>query len=261
MEIDRSFEDFLADISAQDSVLFCGAGYFLQDRLCRKYPGIHIECLSRDEQRICCEEGKFFRETAFDYIIAGDLLNKTAEPETLAICMRKHLKETGMLLCAFANSQYWQRLCGEQDIEMPVGWSVAEMGMLFQNAGWQDIAVGQIFGAAPTRMLAELQQQGYTNEHRELETMYWTIRVYRMKPETAWLRQFYTAEVRQQLAYILRRIENDIEAAENIEKLWSVCGEMQISGDYLLRFMHNVLLSPAIVLQRLSRGIEGENHG
>ncbi len=59
--------------------------------------------------------------------------------------------------------------------------------------------------------------------------------------------------LQQELAYILRRIENNIDLRLNIELLWQFCTRNQIDSDYLLTFLKKTMLKPNIILQKLQQ--------
>ena len=60
------------------------------------------------------------------------------------------------------------------------------------------------------------------------------------------------SEVTQELVYLLRRIENDVEPTANIERLWKYCARHQIDSDYLLALTDKALLYPKRVLVALA---------
>lgn len=63
----------------------------------------------------------------------------------------------------------------------------------------------------------------------------------------------YPAEVRQELLYLLRRIENGIEVENNIQGLWQLCGQQKIDADYLLQFIGSALVKSKDVLDALAK--------
>lgn len=60
-------------------------------------------------------------------------------------------------------------------------------------------------------------------------------------------------EIQKKLAYILRRIENNVEQDLNIERLWNLCTQNRISGDYLLSFLKKTMLKPDLILNVLQK--------
>ena len=67
--------------------------------------------------------------------------------------------------------------------------------------------------------------------------------------------------VRQELARLLRRIENDIAPQENINKLWQLCEQEQITFEYLQGFMAECLLKYQYTLERLAASVQTAEKG
>lgn len=60
-------------------------------------------------------------------------------------------------------------------------------------------------------------------------------------------------EIQQELVYLLRRIENDIDSGMNIERLWKYCARHQIDWDALLLLLRGAMLDPERILKILSQ--------
>ena len=63
----------------------------------------------------------------------------------------------------------------------------------------------------------------------------------------------FSLDIRQELAYALRRIEYGIDVDANVRKVWRLCAHYRMDADYLIPFIRAVVLSPSKVLDALSK--------
>lgn len=63
----------------------------------------------------------------------------------------------------------------------------------------------------------------------------------------------YSSEVKQDLLYLLRRIETDIDIQDNAQKVWQLCERENIDADYLLQFIKNTMVKSRVVLELLAK--------
>jgi len=61
--------------------------------------------------------------------------------------------------------------------------------------------------------------------------------------------------IRQELAYVLRRIENDLDVEKNMGRLWRLCANYRMEGDLLIPFIKSAALNPDKVLRVLAQPV------
>ena len=62
----------------------------------------------------------------------------------------------------------------------------------------------------------------------------------------------YPLEVRQELAYVLRRIEYGIDVDANVGKVWRLCANYRMDAGFLIPFVKAAVLAPHKVLEALA---------
>lgn len=208
---------------------------------------------------------------SFDCMLLDRLLERVDVPQELLTELMQYLTADGCVIAAFANMRYWRNwqelLAGHWRYD---GHGVRQSGIrhsfaqpeiveLIQQAKFADLCFDVCQSAAPHELLQMLETAGAENEQDDLETEYWIMRASRQRNQTLWLQQFFTPEIRQQLVYLLRRIETNIDAETNSQEVWRICAEQEITAEYLLPFIQNTMLHPELVLQRLAKQAENSS--
>lgn len=202
-----------------------------------------------------------FAKESFDYIITGSCIEQMVEPEDFVRRLFVYLKPEGKLLASFGNVRHWSVL---KDL-MEGHWHYAkqtnrkaynalsfftltEISRLFENAHYKEVQFAAQIEKSPEALLIKLEQCGFINFNGDLEVDHWLVQVCKTDKATECLKSFFTAEVRLQLVFLLRRIENDIDLQQNCADFWQLCRVEKIPVQYLLAFIENTMLQVEKVL-------------
>lgn len=245
-------------------ILFFDTEQGLEAVLHDKYPQAELVRLSRrmvgkwEENKILPLSGNF------DCLLLDHLLEQVDMPQLLVDALKQYLTPDGCMIAAFANIRYWRNwqelLAGhwryDENGVRQTGirhlFAQPEIVHLAQQARFADLCFDSCQSAAPKEFLHMLEVIGARNEQDDLETEYWIMRASCQRNQTLWLQKSFTPEIRQQLAYLLRRIETGIDIQANACAVWELCAAQQITAEYLLPFIQNAMLHPQLVLQRLA---------
>lgn len=142
---------------------------------------------------------------SFDYIFLSEMTCNFESLQVLSEDARKHLRGNGKLLGI-----------------LPVmdGNSLQKISVLLK----QSYEVLKIVDFGSTSYYLFKADKYFLHEH------------------TSWLRSFFSPEVRRQLVWGLRRIENDIDIERNIQDVLRLCKQQQITAEYLCCLMNDTLL-------------------
>ena len=73
----------------------------------------------------------------------------------------------------------------------------------------------------------------------------WLVKACKCTAEVAALKEFFTPESRADLSRLLHRIEYDIDAEENFQRLMTLCEREGIFDEYLSDFINQVVVHAA----------------
>ena len=186
-----------------------------------------------------------FPEGTFDLVLAEPCLTLAYAPyETLA-GIGKLLKETGHLVTQFRNIRYWQVLedlregfFHEREERL---YAKPEIVRLLNDAIFKEISFAPLRQDGKEKEM-EWAQQGFANFSHDLATEIWMLLAGRSTAAVANLKSFFTHEVRRDLAWLLHRVEYDIDREENLERLWAFCRRHMIFEDYLGDFAREIIV-------------------
>lgn len=251
----------MRDFGRLPSILICEDEPILINKIKRKYDFFQIEILSETERNFLLKNQMSNYKQRFDYVFLGNILEQSRDPLSLLKRCRDLLTGDGWLLAIVSNSQYkaGREICDNLDIKMGSGFSLEELVAFFREAKYEDLRfdqMGELSGAQNCD-----KKQGAVEETDSYTAIkYWLIKAgkYDFTEKTSWLRSFLDPEIRQELAYVLRRIENDIELSVNFQQLWHLCQQYDITAEYLVPFIQNTMLYPNKVLKLLSENIKEE---
>ncbi len=192
-----------------------------------------------------------FPEGHFDLVLAEPCLTMAYTPyETLAGISRL-LKETGYLVTEFRNIRYWRILekirqgCYHEREERL--YAKAEVVRLLNDAIFKEVSF------APLRKQEEGEQEkawedlGFVNFRQDLGTEVWMIKAGRSTDAVVNLKSFFTLAVRKELAWLLHRIEYDVDREENLVRLWALCRREGIFEDYFWDFAQEIILHSEVI--------------
>ena len=176
-----------------------------------------------------------FEEESFDYIIADRCLEKMSNKQDFAFAMFFWLKQTGCLLTSVSGLTGLNgRLKGfgpDQDI--------LDIRRLLTISFYKEIEIVDVNQSSSLR-----PSIFKTADNERL----WIVRAYRSTPQTAVLKQFFTPEIRRQLAVFLRRVAYDVDRTQSCHHVWRICDQYKISLLYVVAFVQNAMLNPLAVL-------------
>ncbi len=200
----------------------------------------------------------------FDYIIVGNLLEKIDNPEKNIHFLWRHLDKGGSVLANIHNVRHWSVLkelmsghwryteCGVVQRSNIRFFALPEIIHLFETAQYKEIGFIAKVVLGPKDLLMKLLQCGFDNENNDLEVAEWLVKASKCDQSTERLKAFSTHEVRRQIVFLLRRIENDIDPQGNCAELWLLCIKKQIPVAYLAALAQNSMLYPAKVLSAVA---------
>ena len=187
-------------------------------------------------------------ENFFDIIVAEDLLTYTDDPYKSATKICRQLKQTGFLVTQFESVRFIGVLESLRQGYFPVRerrlYAKTEIVRLLNDSLFKEISfVPDIIVEADIKDWINF---GFDNFNNELLVKNWIVKASRSKAEVAALKQFYTSDIRKELARILHRIEYDIDREENIIRLKNLCQQHQIFDDYLIDFIDSIVVHKKI---------------
>ena len=248
----------MRDFGKKPSILICEDDPIFINKIKRKYDFFQIEILSETEKKFLLKNQLPNYKQRFDYVFLGNILEQSGDPISLLKKCRDLLSGDGWLLAIVFNSQY-KAIYDNLGIKMCSGFSLEELVAFFREAKYEDLRFDQV-GELPGPKNCEKKQGAVEESDSYTAIKYWLIKAgkYDFTEKTSWLRSFLDPEIRQELAYVLRRIENDIELAVNCQQLWHLCQQYDITAEYLVPFIQNTMLHPNKVLNLLSENIKEE---
>ena len=115
-----------------------------------------------------------FAPETFDYIISDLLLEQAGNPQDIAACFSRYIKQTGALLTSFRNIRHWSVL-----EELRDGHYYRVCARLFAKPEFEKLLYASYYKAvrmraqrraAPPEVMARLQAAAFENTHDDLET-------------------------------------------------------------------------------------------
>ena len=83
---------------------------------------------------------------------------------------------------------------------------------------------------------------GFDNFNNDLTTKIWFVKACKCTAEVAALKEIFTPEVRAELSRLLHRIEYNIDAEKNFQRLMTLCEREGIFDEYLRDFINQVVV-------------------
>ena len=183
-----------------------------------------------------------YPRASFDYIISDLTLEQAGNPQDIAAGFSTYLKETGSWLTSFRNLRHWSEI---QNIMEGHYYHVAarlyvrpEFEKLLYASYYKDVHLRPQRREAPEGLIAKLEAAGFENLHDDLETEFWLVKADRSMPELALLKSMYTKEDRQELAWLLHRIEYDVDTERQCAAFWALYARLGLFPDYVAAFVH-----------------------
>ena len=154
------------------------------------------------------------------------------------------LKDSGALLTEFFNVRFvgvLERLRRGKffDNEQRL-WAKADVVKLLDDAIYKEIHF--LPGAREKISAEEWESFGFENYNEDLATRIWLVKACKCTAEVAALKEIFTPEVRADLSRLLHRIEYDLDAEENFQRLMKLCAREGIFDEYLSDFINQVVV-------------------
>ena len=180
----------------------------------------------------------------FDLIVARDVLTVGENFYALLMEFNHLLKDSGALLTEFFNVRFvgvLERLRRGKffDNEQRL-WAKADVVKLLDAAIYKEIHF--LPGAREKISAEEWESFGFENYNEDLTTRIWLVKACKCTAEVAALKEIFTPEVRADLSRLLHRIEYDLDAEENFQRLMKLCEREGIFDEYLSDFINQVVV-------------------
>ena len=183
----------------------------------------------------------------FELIIAPDVLTTGENFYSTLLTLNHLLKDSGAVLTQFYNVRFvgvlenlrqGRFISNERRL-----WAKANVVKLLNDAIYKEI-----------RFMPDMQENfsadewidfGFENFSNDLSTRIWLVKACKCTAEVAALKDVFTHETRAELSRLLHRIEYDIDAEENFQRLMNLCEREGIFDEYLSDFIGQVVLHAA----------------
>ena len=189
----------------------------------------------------------------FELIIAREVLTVGENFYAMLMAFNHLLKDSGTLLTEFYNVRFvgvLERLRrgkffnNEQRL-----WAKADVVKLLDDAIYKEI---HFLPGARENAIRNVElgirnwiDFGFENYNEDLTTKIWLVKACKCTAEVAALKEIFTPEVRADLSRLLHRIEYDIDAEENFQRLMKLCEREGIFDEYLSDFINQVVIHAA----------------
>ena len=253
--------DFLDSDTKASAVLVIESTQYLPS-LRVKFPDAELYSVAADDEAPCFEEAEGlgvhwntldYRETvlpfsrrSFDIVIAERMLENVANPQDIASGIGTFIKDTGFLLTSFENIRYWRVLQELMDGHFYAivrrRYAKPEFERLLYASFYKEIFFSPLRKPGADGEIERLVAAGFENRVGDLDTEVWLVKAMRSSADVSALKEEYTPEERKRLATLIRRIEYDIDAEENVSGFWRLAEAAGFSADYLARFALEIVV-------------------
>lgn len=183
----------------------------------------------------------------FEIIIAKDVLTVGENFYAMLMAFNHLLTDSGYLLTQFHNVRFagileclrqGRFLNNEQRF-----WAKADVVKLLNDAIYKEIHF--MPGERENLSANDWESFGFDNFNDDLITKIWLVQACKCTAEVAALKDVFTHDVRAELSRLLHRIEYDIDAEENFQRLTELCERESIFDEYLSDFIEQVIIHEA----------------
>ena len=183
----------------------------------------------------------------FDIILARDVLTVGENFYAMLMAFNHLLTDSGYLLTQFYNVRFvgiLERLRqGRFFNNERRFWAKADVVKLLDEAIYKEIHF--LPGERENISADEWEGFGFDNFNEDLRTITWLVQACKCTAEVAALKDVFTPNVRAELSRLLHRIEYDIDAEENFQRLKELCEREGIFDEYLSDFINQVVVHAA----------------
>ena len=182
----------------------------------------------------------------FEFIIAPNVLTVGENFYPILLALNHLLTDSGALLTQFYNVRFVKVLenlrRGRFSNNERRFWAKADVVKLLDDAIYKEI---HFLPGEREFSADEWEKFGFDNFNEDLTTKIWLVKACKCTAEVAALKEIFTPEVRAELSRILHRIEYDIDAEENFQRLIELCDREGIFDEYLRDFINQVVVHEA----------------
>lgn len=183
----------------------------------------------------------------FELIIAEDVLTVEENFHSTLLMLNHLLTDSGFLLTRFYNVRYvgiLERLRqGKFSNNKQRLWAKADIVKLLSDANYKEIYFTP--GERKNISADDWIDFGFDNFSNDLTTKSWLVKACKFTAEVVALKEIFTPEVRADLSRLLHRIEYDLDAEENFQRLMELCDREGIFDEYLSDFINQVVVHVA----------------
>ena len=263
--------DFVdSDTRASAVLVIESTGYL--PALRKMFPEAELFAVAADEEAACRPELEGlgvrweildYRETvlpfprhSFDIVISERMLEDVTNPQDIASGIGTFIKDTGFLLTSFENIRHWRVLQELMDGHFYAivhrRYAKPEFERLLYASFYKDIFFAPVRKPGADDVIEHLVAAGFENRLGDLDTEVWLVQALRSSADVSALKAEFTPEERKQLATLIRRIEYDIDAGENVSAFWQLADEAGFPAEYLARFAEEIVVHQKAFLQNLA---------
>ena len=197
-----------------------------------------------------------FSSRSFDIVLSERMLENVANPQDIASGIGTFIKDTGYLLTSFENIRHWRVLQELMDgyfyAIVHRRYAKPEFERLLYASFYKDIFFAPVRKPGADGVIEKLVAAGFENRLGDLDTEVWLVQALRSSADVSALKAEFTPEERKRLATLMRRIEYDIDAGENVAALWRLADEAGFSAEYMARFAAEIIVHQKAFLQNLA---------
>ncbi len=183
----------------------------------------------------------------FEIIIAEDVLTVGENFYSMLMAYNHLLKDSGFLLTQFYNVRFIKVLenlrCGRFLSNERRFWAKSDVVKLLDDAIYKEIHF--LPGEREKISVTDWEKFGFENFSEDLTTKIWLVKACKCTAEVAALKNLFTPEIRADLSRLLHRIEYDLDAEENFQRLMELCEREEIFDEYLSDFINQVVIHEA----------------
>ena len=182
----------------------------------------------------------------FDIILAEDCLTYAHENYRTLLELNHLLKDSGFLLTQFFNVRFIGVLENLKAGKFPAVekkfWAKWDVVKILDDAIYKQINFLPGEQIKKFSAVEVWENFGFDNFSDDLLTKIWFVQARKCEAEVAALKEIYTEEIRARISRLLHRIEYNLDAEKNFQKLMDFCKAEKIFDDYLADFVRQVVV-------------------
>ena len=182
----------------------------------------------------------------FDIVLAEDCLTYPPESYRTILEINHLLKDSGFMLTQFWNVRFVKVLEELRRGKFPARekklWAKWDVVKVLDDAIYKEIRFMPGEQIEKISEVEDWEKFGFDNFSDDLITKIWLVKALKCEAEVAALKEIYTEELRARISRLLHRIEYDLDAEENLQKLMTLCKREQVFDDYLADFIKQVVV-------------------